>query len=94
MHYGHQKEKRAIQRYPQSAGNLALAPENLVVPHEGTDTLRSPQARLLPDVPQSEREDDWAADALAPSKGVLNGLFLALMLWGFIALVAYSIFYM
>ena len=94
MHYGHQKEKRAIRRYPQSVGNLALAPESLVSPHKGIDTLRSPQIRLLPDMPLSECKEDWAPDPLAPSKGILNGLILALMLWGFIALAVYGIFYM
>lgn len=94
MHYGHQKKKRAIRWHPQSVGNLALAPESLVVPHECIDTLRSPQIRLVQDVPQLECEEDWAADPLAPSKGILNGLILALMIWGFIALAAYGIVYL
>lgn len=94
MHYGHQKLKRPIQSDLRSVGNLALAPESLVTRHNATDTLRSPRSQSLWIAPQSEGEDGWEADALAPPKGILTGLFLGLMLWGFIALVVYSIFYM
>ena len=77
-----QKETRATRPYPQSVGNVALAPESLVDPHEGTEVPCSPQLRLLPNVTKAEPKEDEAADPLASATGIMIGLFLALILWG------------
>jgi len=81
------KKKRATGPYPQSVGNVALAPGSRVDPHEGTDVSCSPQLRLLPNVAKAEPEEDEAADPLAPATGIMTGLFLALILWGIAAYV-------
>ena len=73
--------KRAMQRYQQSAGNLALADESLGT--FDTAKIRSPRLWLVPGVTEAESE----IEALAPATGIINGIRLSMPLWYLIVLV-------
>ena len=71
--------------YPQSEGNLAVADERLGV-------LQQPKAKtlsLVRGVAQDITEEASTADALIPAKGIIVGMGLSILLWGFIVLVMY-----
>ena len=77
------KGKRAMQRYPQSAGNLALADESLGTFDTAKAMTHSPRLRLLPGLTEAESE----IEALAPATGIINGIRLSMPLWYLIVLV-------
>jgi hypothetical protein len=75
--------KRVTQRYPQSAGNLALADESLGAIDTAKAKTRFPRLRLVPGITEVESE----IEALAPATGIINGIRLSMPLWYFIVLV-------
>ena len=81
------KGKRGIMRYPQSAGNLALADESLGVLQQSTAEPRSQVWR----VGQDKTEEASDAYALVPPTGMIVEIGLSTMLWCLIILTMYWI---
>ena len=77
------KGKRETKKYPQSAGNLALADESLGVLQKPKAKTRSPWLSVVQDITEEESE----VDALAPATGIINGIRLSITLWCLIVLV-------
>ena len=77
MTYSRWRGVHGESQHPQSRGNLALADESL-------STLQNPQAKT-----RSPRHDitEEEVDALAPTKGFINGIRLSLTLWSLIAAI-------
>ncbi len=76
------KGKRAMQKYLQSAGNLAIADESLRILDTAKAKTRSPRLRLVPGITEAEYE----IEALAPATGIINGIRLSMPLWYLIVL--------
>jgi hypothetical protein len=69
--------------YPQSGSNLAFTDTTLDPLHEPNH--KSDENRWY--MGQAEMSKELTDEALAPAKGILNGLRLSVTLWGLIALV-------
>ncbi len=77
------KHKQEIRRYPESFGNLAVAVESV-------NTPQVPKVRGLSSEPTAARdisEGKHGIDPLGPSKGIILGVGLSIMLWWIIILV-------
>ncbi len=77
------KGKRETKKYPQSAGNLALADESLSLLQKPKAKTRSPRLSVV----QGITEEEFEVDALAPATGIINGIRLSTTLWCLIGLV-------
>jgi hypothetical protein len=77
------KGKRETKKYPQSAGNLALADESLCLLQKPKAKTCSPRLSVV----QDNTESEFEVDALAPATGIINGIRLSITLWSLIGLV-------
>ena len=74
---------RATRKYPQSSGNLALTTDCLELLPRPETRIHSSRLRVVQDGMLVGITDD----ALAPARGIVNGIRLSVMIWSFIALV-------
>lgn len=79
------KRKRETRKYPQSAGNLALADESRGL----TSKIQSRDPLPCAGRGTGHYGKASEADALAPATGIIVGIGLSIMLWCLIILVMY-----